>query len=142
MQEIFRRCFGGAFISGLGISMLVILLSGCTDHLYAVNKRVNSYKYIPPEHNGKLRTPEEFYRDGGGNCKDFANVKYQELLKAGYKNMSFITILQTETEEEGHMVLEVDGWVLDNMHNSLVPGYLVTGTRINHEVLQLIAEKM
>lgn len=37
------------------------------------------------------KTMEEFIADGGGNCKDFAIVKYHLLKAQGYKNVRIIT---------------------------------------------------
>ena len=114
--------------------LVIMLLTGCADKLYSVNKRINSYQYIP---HGAAK---DFYKNGGGDCKAFAVIKYQELLKDGY-DMKFVIIPKEKTTGLAHAVLEVDGLILDNMNDKLNRASSVKGYRVNYETMQLIARK-
>ena len=92
--------------------------------LQGVNDFVNSFDY-QPDSDGVWKTPEQFFQDQGGDCEDFAVVKYHYL-----KNTHAVEILvghlKNSHTEEGdpnyaHAVLLVDGkWVLDSMTNKLL----------------------
>jgi len=95
-----------SWIAGSEIFLLLITLiaiSGCADKLGTVNQAINSHIYS-----------KEY------NCKNFAEDKYKELLKQGYKdeNMRFII---TDYKGEPHVVLNVNGWILDNMRDKPYP---------------------
>lgn len=103
--------------------ILLLLLTGCTDKLYSMNKRINhQYKYIPdvPGHDF-MKEPAEFEADGGGDCEDFANFKRSAALELGYKpsQIKFVHTLKEETTGQAHAVLMVDGYILNNMNDKL-----------------------
>ena len=116
--------------------IIIALLTGCADKIHAVNKRVNSYQYTPDKVS-YMKTPEEFIKDGGGDCEDFANMKYQALLAEGFTGMKFVLPVKGEQ----HAMLEVDGLILDNMNDKLNRASSVKGYRVNYETMQLIARK-
>lgn len=99
------------------IIILSLLSSGCTDRIYEVNKQINSYKYIPST-NKHLKTLDEFYKDGGGNCKDFANAKKTLL---GGELVMYPYLYPINGTLRSHVVLKVNGWLLDNRTNNLRP---------------------
>lgn len=94
------------------IVLVLLFISGCTDKLYMVNKEINSYHYIPDKVN-YMKTPQEFYKDGGGDCEDFANAK-KAILGGELVQMPM-------TFPESHVMLKVNGWLLDNRNNELRP---------------------
>ncbi len=60
-----------------------------------------------------MKTPEQFYADGGGDCEDFANTK--KAILGG-------ELVQIPMRfPESHVMLKVDGWLLDNRTNELRP---------------------
>lgn len=120
--------------------LIIIILTGCTSGLYEVNKAINSYAYLPDK-TDYMKTEAEFIKDGGGDCEDFANAKYQELLKEGVPSneMKFVLIPMEEITGKPHAVLEVRGLILDNMNNSLTPANLVAGYRVNQAQMRIIA---
>ncbi len=88
------------------IILILLALTGCTNHLQEVNKRINSYKYM--DSNSRIpKTPTQFYKDGGGNCLDYANVKKAEL---GGDIVLRSDIINGRT----HAVLKVGIWLLDS----------------------------
>lgn len=97
------------------VLIALILLSGCTNHLYEVNKRINGYNY---SFNGKsgTKTPAEFYKDGGGSCVDFARAKQAEL---GGEIVTVIPVYKEGDKYVNHVVLKVDGWLLDSRFNEI-----------------------
>lgn len=107
---------------------LLIILSGCASDLRGVNEKVNSYQYTPDTVN-YMKTPAEFYTDGGGDCEDFANAKYWELKKAGYENLQFVLI----PGKPDHVVLQVGNYILDNQTNEIELAMFVKGYRLNYE---------
>lgn len=92
--------------------ILLLLLSGCADKIYQVNKQINAYKYIPDK-NDYMKTPEQFYADGGGDCEDFANAK--KAILGGELVMVPLKF------PESHVMLMVNGYLLDNRTNNLRP---------------------
>lgn len=99
------------------LCLILFILSGCTNNLYEVNKRINSYSYM--DRNSKTpKTPAQFYADGGGNCLDYANVKKAEL-------GGEIVILPEIVNGRTHAVLKVDGYILDSKYNEIDLAMLV-----------------
>lgn len=80
--------------------ILLIALSGCADKLMQINRQVNAEPYI----------------EGVHDCRNFAEEKYQELIKNGYvsKQMSFVI---TDYKNKPHVVLKVEGVILDNNYD-------------------------
>lgn len=92
--------------------IIILMLSGCADKISDINKQINAYKYIPDAVD-YIKTPMQFYADGGGNCKDFANAK--KAILGG-------ELVQIPLEyPERHVMLKVNGWLLDNRTNVLRP---------------------
>lgn len=95
------------------ILIALILLSGCTNHLYEVNTRINGYKY---SFDGRSKTTEQFYKDGGGSCLDFAKAKQAEL---GGEIVILPKLFNQDGKYVTHAVLKVDGWLLDSRFNEI-----------------------
>ena len=87
-----------------------------------INYKINAYKYISDINNYKKpdhwATLSEFYSKGGGDCEDYANAKYEELIKAGIQQSSMSYILITTSKNETHAALAVDHngqrYIMDN----------------------------
>ncbi len=79
--------------------LILLLLSGCADKLTQVNQSINAEPYIAGKH----------------DCRNFAEEKYHALVKDGYKpeQMRFVI---TDVNKQPHVVLNVDGVILDNNH--------------------------
>ena len=90
--------------------ILVLLLSGCANRIYAVNDQINSYKYAADKVD-YMKTPTQFYADGGGDCEDFANAK-KEIL--GGELVMLQRLFVQDNKLVTHVVLKVDGFLLDN----------------------------
>lgn len=95
--------------------LIALIVSGCTNHLYEVNKRINAYHY---SYNGKsgTKTPAQFYADGGGSCVDFARTKQAEL---GGEIVILIPVYKQDNHYVNHAVLKVNGWLLDSEFNEI-----------------------
>lgn len=92
--------------------LLATLLSGCANRIYEVNEEINAYKYIPDSVD-YLKTPKQFYADGGGDCEDFANAK-KAILGGELVYMPFLI------GGTSHIVLKVDGYLLDSRSNHIM----------------------
>ena len=79
--------------------LILALLTGCADKLQHINNKVNQNPYIP----------------GKYDCRKFAEDKYKELTKLGYKDIKFVI---TSYNNEPHVVLNVNGWILDNNYKN------------------------
>ncbi len=86
------------------------------EQLYIINKEVNKYTYKEDlklyKKNDYWATPKEFLKNKGGDCEDFAIMKYSLLRKIGYTEdrMRFIytNYKNKKTGEDlGHLVLAV-----------------------------------
>lgn len=124
--------------------LTLIILTGCTHHLYEVNKRINGYKYIATDLR-HLKSPDEFYRDGGGICNDFANAKAYEALKMGYApdDIRFVIMAPKNLGEkgaEGHTVVQIGHFVLDSQNNHIKLASTVEGQRIKMACLPIVVE--
>lgn len=97
------------------IILILLILTSCTNHLQEVNNHVNSYKYMFNGHTGR-KTPEQFYKDGGGSCIDFARTKQAEL---GGEIVILPELFIQNNQLVTHAVLKVDGWLLDSRFNGL-----------------------
>lgn len=86
--------------------------------LQTVNNFVNSFKYSHNDMNVHWKSPAEFFHDKGGDCKDYAVVKYYYLRD---KHDVKIAIGRLKKKgQEGHAVLVVDDtYVLDNRFNKI-----------------------
>jgi predicted transglutaminase-like cysteine proteinase len=113
------------------------------DDLDKINKKINGVKYEPDETNSGTKdtwyTPKEFYENGSGDCEDFAIAKYFQLKSMGYDpedmRISHVNLTRNKGEQgtlltdntasgegnesEAHMVLVVNGMVLDNMTSDI-----------------------
>lgn len=88
-------------------------------HLAENNRKINlAYEYIP-ENVNHWSTPEEFERNGGGDCEDFAIFKF-----FNFAVPRFIAVGGLKADNTGHAVLVVysgehgDWIVLDSMQNN------------------------
>ena len=94
--------------------LLLLLLTACTPDmatLTLVNNEVNSYKYTS-ERKNVWKTPEQFYKDKGGDCEDFAIAKCASLKERGIR--SVVVVGYDKITYEQHAVLVVGDYVLDN----------------------------
>lgn len=95
----------------------------------AVNSYVNAnYKYIPEQIGHDVwKTPSEFHRDGGGDCEDFTIFKKALIVQSGLASEMRVLLLKVracdpvEKPDCHHVVLEVDGKVLDNKRKIALP---------------------
>lgn len=99
---------------------LIVLLSGCSSpvpsKVVQVNDVVNRYRYVN-EKDDIWKTPEQFYRDGGGDCEDFAIAKC-ELLRDEH-DVKLLVAVNTSSGI-AHAVLLVDEkFVLDNVRKDV-----------------------
>lgn len=122
------------------IASIVMLASvtGCeTYKISKVNQHVNeTYAYIEDERD-YVKPLSQFIVDGGGDCEDFANAKYQLLNEKGVadERMRFVLIQEEEQTKRPHLVLRVDNYILDNMKRGLQPAESYKGTDYSHEKL-------
>lgn len=86
------------------------------EKIYIINREVNKYKYQEDiklyKQNDHWATPKEFIKNKGGDCEDFAIMKYSLLKQMGYKEdqMRFIytNYKNKKTGDNlGHLVLAV-----------------------------------
>lgn len=84
--------------------ILLIALSGCADKLSVINHNANLVKYVP----------------GKYDCRSFVDAKYKALISEGYKD-SDIKFVITAYENEPHVVLNVNGMILDNLREIPYP---------------------
>ena len=109
--------------------------------LLFVNTFWNKYEYIQEEEVDHWMSPYEFVNVQGGDCEDFAVVKYFTLLKLGVPEEDLgILVLRGNIDGEPHAVLlvryEGSDYLLDNLKNGLTrlseltrytPVHLITG---------------
>src|SRR6266568_9329140 len=81
------------------IMVLLLGLTGCADKLAAVNGQINQHVY------SKQYT-----------CQNYVEDKYKELVKQGYSDQDMKFVI-TDYKGEPHVVLNVRGWILDNLKN-------------------------
>lgn len=67
----------------------------------------NKYKFIS-DRDDYWKTPQEFQKDGGGDCEDFSIVKYYYLLKAGVPDKYMYIMVGLTDQQDIHAVLVVD----------------------------------
>lgn len=84
-----------------------------------VNDYINGYSYIPDSQNYNLSdywaSPDDFFRNGGGDCEDYAISKYFIILQQRlYKQRPRLLLVWDNNRNAGHVVLEVDHHLLDN----------------------------
>lgn len=96
---------------------LALLVTGCAPaHLTAAKNAVDARtQYVYAE---GVKLPSQRVA-GQGNCADFAIEYFMELKRAGYSPM--IPTPCTLPDGQGHAVLDVDGWRLDNRERSVIP---------------------
>ncbi len=84
--------------------LVLLLLTGCADKLTQVNHMVNQEPYVKGSH----------------DCRNFAEEKYKALIESGYKpeQMRFVI---TSYHGEPHVVLRVNGLILDNNYPNPYP---------------------
>ena len=96
------------------LALILLLCTSCTVDkamLADVNTEVNAYKY-QREQGDIWKTPEQFYKDNGGDCEDFAIAKCAALKERGIR--SNIVVGYDKITYEQHAVLVVGNMVLDN----------------------------
>lgn len=126
--------------------LLLALLTGCAGDLRDMNKTVNAHKYIPDNGVLHLKTPEEFYKDGGGVCHDFVNAKIKAAQELGYKPENMRLILQASPDfgkvphARGHMILQIGKYALDSQHDDIDLAALVPGNRVKVEYIKTVVE--
>jgi hypothetical protein len=87
-------------------------------------------RYTPDGPKDYWKTPQEFWRDGGGDCEDFAIAAYYTLLRKGFHDSDLHIALGVKRRtQEMHAVLVVNlygnVYVLDNEASEIMPaGYL------------------
>ena len=71
---------------------------------------------------------DEFLKNGGGDCEDYAIAKYTALKRLGLdKNKMYLAVVKEKQSNTYHMVLlyfkSLDGvpFVLDNLNNKILP---------------------
>lgn len=107
----------------LNVSILALTLSGCaTSRLQDVNSAINRYKYIPDTID-YTKSYGQFIKDGGGDCEDYANAKKHIL---GGELRLWPNIIKSGDGYSSHVVLVVDGYILDNRTESIKPASLYT----------------
>lgn len=85
------------------------------EQIYLINSEINKFKYKSDLSLYKKKdywaTPKEFLKNNGGDCEDYAIMKYSLLKRIGYKpeDMKFIyTNYKDKTGKDiGHLVLSV-----------------------------------
>ncbi len=85
------------------IFIIALLLSGCSN-LDVVNRKINAHQYVT----------------GKYDCQNFVEDKYRELIKSGYKDDNIKFVL-TSYKTVPHVVLRVNGLILDNNFNNPYP---------------------
>lgn len=81
-----------------------------------LNKAHAGHRYI--EDQDQYGVEEYWTIDLRGDCEDFALWCRQELKKIGIE--SNLILCKTENGE-GHLVCDVEGWILDNRHYHVMP---------------------
>lgn len=91
-----------------------------------INALFNQFTYIE-EASGSddWKTPDRFITDGGGDCEDFAIVKYHALKELGVSSEKmFVVAYISEKYPEGHAVLVIECLntyiVLDSLTNEIL----------------------
>lgn len=102
-------------------SCLVIGKETELDKLHKINKHVNAYPYYSDKMlYGKAdhwATPFEFLMNGGGDCEDYAIMKHHLLED---KTDTKLLVVQVRATEEYHAILDVRGYILDNVTNEII----------------------
>ena len=88
-----------------------------------VNRYVNNVYEYEEEMTDYWKTPQEFVHDGGGDCEDFAIMKYMLLLNLGFADED-MDVVVGHVKGEAHAVLTLrlgrKLLVLDNQTNKLL----------------------
>lgn len=109
--------------------------------LLCINVRFNSFPYIKEEKD-VWSTPYEFIQNNGGDCEDFAIIKYYALLNLGIKkeDLAFL-LVQQRKDNVAHAALLVhylnELYVLDNVKKSIVKYDSI----IHYKPLQVIMDE-
>lgn len=99
--------------------------------LEKVNSFFNQFRYQTSEESRGIadywKTPEEFINDGGGDCKDYAIIKYFTLINLGVPREKLrLTYVIYLTLKQAHMVLSyypspaAEPLILDNLENKIL----------------------
>lgn len=92
--------------------------------IYEVNKRTNKFRYFPDKFGDVWKVPEQFKRDGGGDCEDFAIAKYHQLARHPEVSDCAILVCEDRKSHEFHAVCVIEAhnkrYVLDNKHDALL----------------------
>lgn len=90
--------------------------------LYDVNHRVNHEITYREDTDDYWQSPRETLRRGEGDCEDFAILKRAALLSAGWRDdQMLIVVVQDTVARRAHAILIVDGYVLDNRTDYVLP---------------------
>lgn len=92
--------------------------------LRAVQEELAHFMYIPEGDKDVWKTPEQFKKDKGGDCEDFAIARYYRLLDYGFKDSEMeIAVVRIIDSNQIHAILLVhvgpDTWYLDNMEKEI-----------------------
>ena len=90
------------WLFGSEVILLVIMLlgiTGCADKLSTINHTINQHPYSV-----------------NYTCQDYVTDKYKALILAGYKDKDMQFVI-TSYQGQAHVVLNVNGWILDNLHD-------------------------
>ncbi len=94
-----------------------------------INKAVNQYRYIADykiwQKQDYWASPKQFFEKGGGDCEDYAIVKYMALRKIGWDPSQMrIVVLQDTKLKQLHSVLAVrfngKTYIMDNQIRKLI----------------------
>lgn len=103
------------------------------DLLSAINFRVNNIQYMHDDVNWGEReywsTPREMLDRGAGDCEDYAMLKFNLMLAAGYPTEHMFILVGMHNDpygdDGGHAILAFrylgDIWIMDNNFNSIIP---------------------
>lgn len=92
-----------------------------------INDKINHSIKFKDDSENNWQTPSETKKKGTGNCKDYAALKYYELVRAGiHPDDMLIVVGKYIPLAELHAVLQVtleDGnvYILDNLSDSIIP---------------------
>lgn len=86
--------------------------------LAAINAHINRAIQYRPDKGDYWQTPVETWEKRSGDCEDYAIAKLARVLDAGWPTTSARLVYCRRVIgriEQAHMVLDVDGQVLDNL---------------------------
>lgn len=96
-------------------------------NLHDVNLIFNNFVYIEENNSEDIwKTPTQFVYDGGGDCEDFAIIKYHALKEIGIPaSHMYILAFKSDIYKNGHAVLVIfkdsEFLVLDSLTDLILP---------------------